>query len=74
MRNQLEKQVIRNDGEMTMIRDCMSKTKMKLHREKQEVKQHEGTSDGPLLKESLRRNNRGGSIKTVVDEEHNICC
>lgn len=53
----------------------MSKTKMKLHREKQErVTQHEGMSDGHLLKESLRGNNRGGSIKTMVDEEHNIYC
>jgi len=52
----------------------MSKPKTKLHREKQEVRLHVGTSDGLLLKESLRGNNRGGSIKTMVDEEHNIYC
>lgn len=54
--------------------DCMSKTKMKLHREKQQVRQHEGMSEGLLLKESFRGNNRGGSIKTMVDEEPNIYC
>lgn len=46
---------------------------MKLNREKEEVRQHEGTSDGTLLKESFRGNKGGEDIK-AGEEEANIYC
>lgn len=46
---------------------------MKLNWEKQDMRQHEGTSDGTLLKEGFGGNKGGEGIKAGV-EEANIYC